>query len=100
SPMRFAGQPYTLFKNDAEVKKALFDEYGRLSVEKAEKGAHYQVKLTNCTVHDDQVSERRMESDQNQLDYREQQRLNRCYTADGEDGDKRKAQRERGSDNQ
>ena len=97
SPMLFANQPYTLLKDGAEVRKGLFDDYGRLTVDKAEKGARYQVRLHNGTLHDVPVAQDRMASDPAQPDFNEQQLSNRGYRADGQAGDARLAQRERGT---
>ncbi|MDZ4359645.1 MAG: type VI secretion system Vgr family protein [Variovorax sp.] len=97
SPMFFAGQPYTLLKNGGEVAKALFDDHGRLSIDKAEKGARYQVKLANGTVHDVPVAQERMAAERATPDYHEQQLSNKGYRTDGEDGDKRQTQRSRGA---
>ncbi|MCY1244262.1 hypothetical protein D9M72_573270 [compost metagenome] len=98
SPMFFAGQPYTLLKNGGEVAKAVFDDYGRLTIDKAEKGARYQVKLANGTVHDVPMATERMASGQATPEGDEQQLSNKGYRADGEDGGKRRAQRVRGAD--
>jgi type VI secretion system secreted protein VgrG len=96
-PALFAGQPYTLLKDGAEIKKGLFDEYGRLAVEKAEKGATYQVRLHNGTLHDVPIALESMESDQGKPEYNEQQLSNKGYRADGLDADKRLSQRNRGT---
>ncbi|HWT21856.1 MAG TPA: DUF2345 domain-containing protein, partial [Variovorax sp.] len=98
SPMLFAGQAYTLLKNGAEIRKGLFDEYGRLIIEQAEKGARYQVRLFNGTVHDVPVAQDRMERDPGQSQYNEHQLSNKGYRGDGQDSAKRRTQRERGSD--
>lgn len=97
SPALFAGQPYTLLKDGAEIKKGVFDEYGRLTVDKAEKGKTYQVRLHNGTLHDVPIAQESMESDPNKPDYNEQQLSNKGYRADGQDAEKRLAQRNRGS---
>ena len=97
SPALFAGQPYTLLKDGTEIKKGLFDEYGRLTVDKAEKGASYQVRLHNGTLHDVPIAREPMESDPDEPGYNEQQLSNKGYRADGQDGDKRLAQRDRGT---
>lgn len=97
SPALFAGQPFTLLKDGAEIKKGLFDEYGRLTVEKAEKGATYQVRLHNGTLHEVPIAQESMESDPNKPGYNEQQLSNKGYRADGQDADKRLTQRERGN---
>jgi len=97
SPALFAGQPYTLLKDGAEIKKGLFDEYGRLTVDKAEKGATYQVRLHNGTLHDVPIAREQMESDPDSPEYNEQQLSNKGYRADGEDADKRLSQRNRGT---
>ncbi len=98
SPMFFAGQPYTLLKNGGEVAKAVFDDYGRLTIDKAEKGARYQIKLANGAVHDVPMAKERMASEQATPEGNEQQLSNKGYRADGEDGGKRRAQRVRGAD--
>ena len=97
SPMLFAGQAYTLLKDGAEVKKGLFDAYGRMTVDKADKGAQYQVKLFNGTVHDVPVAADRMASDPADPQYNEQHLSNDGYRADGRGGDDRLAQRDRGT---
>jgi type VI secretion system secreted protein VgrG len=97
SPALFAGQPYTLLKDGAEIKKGLFDEYGRLTVDKAEKGATYQVRLHNGTLHDVPIARVQMESDPDKPGYNEQQLSNKGYRADGQDADKRLSQRNRGT---
>jgi type VI secretion system secreted protein VgrG len=96
SPMLFAGQPYTLLKNGAEIKNGLFDDYGRLTIDKAEKGARYQVKLFNGTKFDIPVVQHQLESDKAKPDYNEHQLSNKGYRADGQGADKRLAQKNRG----
>jgi type VI secretion system secreted protein VgrG len=97
SPALFAGQPYTLLKDGAEIKKGLFDEHGRLTVDKAEKGATYQVRLHNGTLHDVPIAREPMESDPDKAEYNEHQLSNKGYRADGQDADKRLSQRNRGT---
>ena len=97
SPALFAGQPYTLLKDGAEIKKGLFDEYGRMTVDKAEKGATYQVRLHNGTLHDVPIARESMESDPEKPEYHEQQLSNKGYRADGQDAAKRLSQRNRGT---
>ncbi|WEF33344.1 type VI secretion system Vgr family protein [Pseudoduganella chitinolytica] len=97
SPALFAGLPYTLLKDGAEIKKGLFDEYGRLTVDKAEKGATYQVRLHNGTLHDMPIAQEQLQSDPDQPGYNEQQLSNKGYRSDGLDDDKRLAQRDRGT---
>jgi type VI secretion system secreted protein VgrG len=97
SPALFAGQPYTLLKDGTEIKKGLFDEYGRLTVDKAEKGATYQVRLHNGTLHDVPIAREPMEYDPDKTEYNEQQLSNKGYRADGQDADKRLSQRNRGT---
>jgi len=97
SPALFAGQPYTLLKDGAEIKKGLFDEYGRVTVDKAEKGATYQVRLHNGTLHDVPIAQESMESDPEKPEYYEQQLSNKGYRADGQDAGKRLSQRNRGN---
>jgi len=96
SPMLFAGQPYTLLKNGAEIKQGRFDEYGRLAIDKAARGERYQVKLFNGTVHDVPVAQDRMEFDPGKADYNEQQMSNKGYRADGLNAQKRHSQKHRG----
>jgi len=98
SPLLFSGQSYTLLKNGAEIRKGLFDEHGRLTIEHAEKGARYQVRLFNGTVHDVPVAQDRMEPDPGRPQYNEHQLSNKGYRGDGQDSSKRRSQRERGSD--
>jgi len=97
APQLFAGQPYTLFKDGAEIKRGRFDEYGRLTIGKAEKGARYQVRLFNGTVHDIPVESDRMVSTPDNAEYDEQQLSNRGYRSDGDDAAKRRSQRNRGA---
>jgi type VI secretion system secreted protein VgrG len=97
APALFAGQPYTLLKDGAEIRKGLFDAYGRLTVDKAEKGATYQVRLHNGTLHDVPIARESMESDPAKPEYNEQQLSNKGYRADGQDAGKRLAQRNRGT---
>lgn len=97
SPALFAGQPYTLLKDGAEIKKGLFDEYGRLTVDKAEKGATYQVRLHNGTLHALPIAQEQLQSDPDQPEYNEQQLSNKGYRSDGVDADKRLSQRDRGT---
>jgi type VI secretion system secreted protein VgrG len=84
-------------KDGAEIKKGLFDEYGRLTVDKAEKGATYQVRLHNGTLHDVPIAQEQMESDPDKPEYTEQQLSNKGYRADGRDAEKRLSQRNRGT---
>jgi type VI secretion system secreted protein VgrG len=97
SLLQYAKQPYTLLKNGAEVKKGVFDEYGRLTVDKAEKGARYQVRLHNGTVYDVPTAQERMASDPTDLQYDEHQLSNQGYRADGRTAAERLAQRDRGT---
>ncbi|MCA1855271.1 DUF2345 domain-containing protein [Massilia oculi] len=97
SPALFAGQPYTLLKNGAEINNGLFDEYGRVTIDKAEKGATYQVRLHNGTLYDMPVARDSIESDPEKPEYYEQQLSNKGYRADGQDADKRLSQRNRGT---
>jgi len=92
-----AGQPYALLKNGAQVEQGRFDEYGRLKIEKAEKGATYQVKLPNGTVHDVPVAQEKMAYDPADASSLEHQLSNKGYRADGQAADARLTQRERGA---
>ncbi|MCY1543807.1 hypothetical protein D9M68_796400 [compost metagenome] len=97
SPVLFAHQPYTLYKSGAEVARGVLDEYGQVTIEKAEKGAAYKVKLTNGTVHDVPVAQDRMEFDLAKESHAEHHLSNQGYRADGESTNQRKAHKERGS---
>ncbi len=97
APSLMAGQPYTLLKNGAQVEQGRLDEYGRLTIDKAEKGAVYQVKLPNGTVHDMPVAQERMASDPDSPDGKEHQLSNKGYRADGQAADARVEQRDRGT---
>jgi type VI secretion system secreted protein VgrG len=92
APALLAGQPYALLKDGAEIDKGLFDEYGRVTVDKAEKGAKYQVRLPNGTIHDVPVAAEQMPADH------EHQLSNKGYRADGLNASERLAQRNRGSE--
>jgi len=96
-----ANQPYTLLKNGAEVKKGLFDEHGRLSVDKVDKGDQYQVKLHDGTLHEVPVLADGMQTDPELADHDEHRLGNKGYRADGQGGqqaDSRRAQLDRGSE--
>ncbi len=93
-----ANQPYTLLKNGAEVKKGMFDEHGRLTIDKVDKGDSYQVKLANGTVHDLPVAAERMQADPEHPDYHEHHLSNKGYRADGQSADERLAHSELGAD--
>jgi type VI secretion system secreted protein VgrG len=97
SPMLFAHQPYTLYKNGAKVGQGMLDEYGHITIDKPEKGATYKVKLTNGTVHDMPLAQDRMESDSAKESHAEHHLSNQGYRADGESTSQRKAHKERGS---
>jgi len=97
SPALFARQPYTLYKNGAQVAQGLLDEAGRVTVDNAEKGARYQVKLTNGTVHEVPVARERMESDAAKEAHHEHHLSNQGYRADGEGANQRKAHKQRGA---
>ncbi|MDP9994128.1 type VI secretion system secreted protein VgrG [Variovorax boronicumulans] len=97
SPMLFAHQPYTLYKNGAQAAQGVLDGYGQVTIDKAEKGATYKVKLTNGTVHDVPVAPDRMEADSAKQAHPEHHLSNQGYRADGESTNRRKVQKERGS---
>jgi type VI secretion system secreted protein VgrG len=92
-----ANQPFTLLKNGGEVRKGMFDEHGRLTVEKVEKGERYQVKLFNGTVHDLPIAPERMQSDPEHPEFHEHQLSNKGVRADGLTAEQRLAQSERGA---
>lgn len=92
----YARQPYTLCKDGAEIGKGMFDDDGRLCVDKAEPGALYQVRLHNGTMHDLLVAQDRMASDSADPQYEEHQLSNQGYRADGLACEARLAQRDRG----
>ncbi|MNR33202.1 hypothetical protein D3C85_1508580 [compost metagenome] len=75
----------------------MLDEYGQVTIEKAEKGAAYKVKLTNGTVHDVPVAQERMESDSAKESHAEHHLSNQGYRADGQSTSQRKAHKARGS---
>lgn len=93
-----ANQPYTLLKNGAEVKKGMFDDHGRLTIDKVDKGDQYQVKLANGTVHDLPVASERMQIDPEHPDYHEHHLSNKGYRADGQSATERLAHSELGAD--
>jgi type VI secretion system secreted protein VgrG len=95
--MLFAHQPYTLYKNGAQAAQGVLDGYGQVTIDKAEKGATYKVKLTNGTVHDVPVAPDRMEADSARQAHPEHHLSNQGYRADGESTNRRKVQKERGS---
>jgi type VI secretion system secreted protein VgrG len=97
SPMLFAHQPYTLYKNGAKVDHGVLDAHAQVTLDKAEKGATYKVELTNGTVHDVPVAQDRMESDSAKQAHAEHHLSNQGYRADGESTRRRKAHKERGS---
>jgi type VI secretion system secreted protein VgrG len=98
TPALFANQPYTLLKNGAEVAKGKLDAYGRLTVEKAEKGARYQVRMFNGTVHDMPFNPERLQANAQHPDHPEHQLSNKGYRADGLTAEQRLAQKERGTE--
>jgi type VI secretion system secreted protein VgrG len=98
SPTLLAGQPYTLLKDGAEVEKGMFDEYGRVTVEKAEKGAKYQVRLPNGLVHEMPVAPDQMETNPSLPAHLEQRLSNKGYRADGIGAAERLFQRNRGTE--
>jgi len=69
-----------------------------LTIDKVEKGARYQVKLANGTVHDLPVAPERMQIDPSQADYHEHQLSNKGYRADGLTAEQRLSQQERGAE--
>jgi len=93
--MLFARQPYTLYKNGAQVAQGVLDEDGRVTVENAEKGARYQVKLTNGALHEVPVARERMEPDASKDAYHEHHLSNQGYRADGGSTSKRQVQKAR-----
>ena len=92
-----ANQPYTLLKNGAEVKKGVFDEHGRLTVDKVEKGDQYQVKLHDGTLHEVPVLADGMQKDPSQDDHDEHHLSNKGYRSDGQQADGRRTQFDRGT---
>lgn len=92
-----ANQPYTLLKNGAEVKKGVFDEHGRLTVDKVEKGDSYQVKLHDGTLHEVPVLADGMQKDPSQDEHDEHHLSNKGYRSDGQQADGRRTQFDRGT---